>query len=374
MARLGGVGSACGMAGASRQQRQRRSRPPGLRDGRRSSICCGRRNATSICRDALPPRKLLELSDRDDPASPTVPALQLELHHHAPRSLLCMDATFCVLRCRVSRRTKLIAGAGGESLPLDAGTKMWAAMILAALLEQDRVRVGVDGDPQSPGASRMEQDAPWLQPPLTLLCHPGRRFSAGERWRLRVGMGGDLVAIGTSPPTLLSLPFPCISCLAVRCVRYPGLRRTTHAALGMRACCVRRSGCRREGLRAVLTAVSAYKNREKCCPDCVGVCAECVQVNPIFHVHVTPSPWTHTHVAPLHKHAHPVSQKVPLEGEGKGSRVAKGSWGASDGVESTPQHALEQPNLPLFSTLFLALSTPVGSCPPKTSRNSATQQ
>ena len=143
---------------------------------------------------------------------------------------------------------------------------------------------------------------------------------------------------------------------------------------GMRACCVRRSGCRREGLRAVLTAVPAYKNREKCCPDCVGVCAECVQVNPIFHVHVTPSPWTHTHVAPLHKHAHPVSQKVLLEGEGKGSRVAKGSWGASDGVESTPQHALEQPNLPLFSTLFLALSTPVGSCPPKTSRNSAAQQ
>jgi hypothetical protein len=227
---------------------------------------------------------------------------------------------------------------------------------------------------KSPGASIMEQDAPRLQPPLTLLCHPGRRFSAGERWRLRVGMGGDLVAIGTTPPTLLSLPFPCISCLAVRCVRYPGLRRTTHAALGMRACCVRRSGCRREGLRAVLTAVSAYKNREKCCPDCVGVCAECVQVNPIFHVHVTPSPWTHTHVAPLHKHAHPVSQKVPLEGEGKGSRVAKGSWGASDGVESTPQHALEQPNLPLFSTLSLALSTPVGSCPPKTSRNSAAQQ
>eukprot|EP01049_Picozoa_sp_SAG25_P015950 SAG25_NODE_3439_length_1082_cov_21.683622_2_plen_27_part_01 len=27
-------------------------------------------------------------------------------------------------------------------------------------------------------------------------------------------MGGDLVAIGTTPPTLLSLPFPCISCLA----------------------------------------------------------------------------------------------------------------------------------------------------------------
>ena len=111
------------------------------------------------------PRKPLELSDRDDPASPTVAALQLELHHPAPRSLLCMDASFCVLRCRVSRRTKLIAGAGGESLPLDAGAKMWAAMILAALLEQDRVRVGVDGDPQSPGASRMEQDAPRLQPP-----------------------------------------------------------------------------------------------------------------------------------------------------------------------------------------------------------------
>jgi hypothetical protein len=252
-----------------------------LRDGRRSSICCGRRNATSICRDALPPRKPLELSDRDDPASPTVPALQLELHHPAPRSLLCMDATFCVLRCRVSRRTKLIAGAGGESLPLDAGTKMWAAMILAALLEQDRVRVGVDGDPQSPGASRMEQDAPWLQPPLTLLCHPGRRFSAGERWRLRVGMGGDLVAIGTSPPTLLSLPFPCISCLAVRCVRYRVPPGPTHAALGMRACCVRRSSCGQGGLRGMLTAMLTAKNREKCCPDCGAGCTR-VKYKPLF--------------------------------------------------------------------------------------------
>ena len=101
------------------------------------------------------------------------------------------------------------------------------------------------------------------------------------------------------------------------------------------------------------------------------MCAECVQVNHIFHVHVTPSPWTHTHVAPLHKHAHPVSQKVPLEGEGKGSRVAKGSWGASDGVESTPQHALEQPNLPLFSTLASALCTLVSPCPPRTPRDRA---
>ena len=158
------------------------------------------------------PRKPLQLSDRCDPVSPTVPALQLELHHPAPRSLLCMDASFCVLRCRVLRRAK------------------------------------------SPGASIMEQDAPRLQPPLTLLCHPGRRFSAGERWRLRVGMGGDLVAIGTTPPTLLSLPFPCISCLAVRCVRYRVPPGPTHAALGMRACCVRRSSCGQGGLRGMLTA------------------------------------------------------------------------------------------------------------------------
>ena len=92
---------------------------------------------------------------------------------------------------------------------------------------------------------------------------------------------------------------------------------------GMRACCVRRSGCRREGLRAVLTAVSAYKNREKCCPDCVGVCAECVQVNPIFHVHVTPSPWTHTHVAPLHKHAHPVIAGAPAPAQRPASTLSE---------------------------------------------------
>ena len=33
------------------------------------------------------PRKPLQLSDRDDPVSPTVPALQLELHHLALRGV-----------------------------------------------------------------------------------------------------------------------------------------------------------------------------------------------------------------------------------------------------------------------------------------------
>jgi hypothetical protein len=54
------------------------------------------------------PRKPLQLSDRCGPVSPTVPALQLELHHLAPRSLLCMDASFCVLRCRVLRRANIL--------------------------------------------------------------------------------------------------------------------------------------------------------------------------------------------------------------------------------------------------------------------------
>jgi hypothetical protein len=88
-------------------------------------------------------------------------------------------------------------------------------MVAAAPLERVCVNVGVDGDPQSPGASIMEQDAPRLQPPLTLLCHPGRRFSAGERWRLRVGMGGDLVAIGAVPPTICLFLF--LASLAWRC-------------------------------------------------------------------------------------------------------------------------------------------------------------
>jgi hypothetical protein len=57
-----------------------------------------------------------------------------------------------------------------------------------------------------------------------------------------ISIGGDLAAIAVIPPPHLSLPFPCISCLAVCVCGYPGLRQTTHAALGMRACCVRRSG------------------------------------------------------------------------------------------------------------------------------------
>ena len=222
------------------------------------------------------PQKPLQVSDRCGPVSPTVPALQLELHHPAPRSLLCMDASFCVLRCRVLRRAKFGAGVGGATRHMDPGTKMRTAMVAAAPLVHACVRVGVDGNPKSPGASIMEQDAPRLQPPLTLLCHPGRRFSAGERWRLRISMGGDMVAIGATPPTLLSLPFPCISCLAVRCVRYRVPPGPTHAALGMRACCVRRSGCGQGGLRGMLTAMLTAKNREKCCPDCGAGCTRSV--------------------------------------------------------------------------------------------------
>eukprot|EP01047_Picozoa_sp_COSAG01_P052965 COSAG01_NODE_5627_length_4134_cov_3.733086_6_plen_114_part_00 len=103
------------------------------------------------------PQKPLQVSDRCGPVSPTVPALQLELHHPAPRSLLCMDASFCVLRCRVLRRAKIIVGACEEWGPLDEHTKMWTAMDLAAPLVQGCVNVGVDGDPQSPGASIMER-------------------------------------------------------------------------------------------------------------------------------------------------------------------------------------------------------------------------
>eukprot|EP01049_Picozoa_sp_SAG25_P002840 SAG25_NODE_154_length_13563_cov_44.588978_19_plen_199_part_00 len=166
---------------------------------------------------------------------------------------------------------------------------------------------------------------PAAAPPATTLCHPGRLFSADGRRRLRISIGGDLAAIAAIPPPHLSLPFPCISCLAVCVCGYPGLPAPTHAALGMRACCVRRSGCRREGLQAVLTAVSAYKNREKCCPDCAARCVWNVQStrqHPFSH---TPSPWTHTHVDTLHAHAQPVSQKVLLVREGKGSRVGEGS-------------------------------------------------
>jgi hypothetical protein len=51
----------------------------------------------------------------------------------------------------------------------------------------------------------------------------------------------------------------------------------TNAALATNACCVHRSGSGQGGggggVRAVLTAVSDAKSREKCCPDCVGGCA-----------------------------------------------------------------------------------------------------
>jgi hypothetical protein len=99
-----------------------------------------------------------------------------------------------------------------------------------------------------------------------------------------------------------------------------------------------------------------------------------VQVNPIIHFHVTPSPCTHTHNDTLHAHAHPVSHEVLLAGEGKGTRTAGGSSRGSDGVESTPQHVLEQPFYPSFWILASALCTPVSPCPPKTPRRAATHR
>ena len=77
------------------------------------------------------------------------------------------------------------------------------------------------------------------------------------------------------------------------------------------------------------------------------------------------------HLAPLHAHAHPLSHKVPLAGEGKGSREGKGSWRGSDGVESTPRDVLEQPFYPPFSPLASALCTSASSCQPRRSRNRA---
>jgi hypothetical protein len=93
----------------------------------------------------------------------------------------------------------------------------------------------------------------------------------------------------------------------------------------------------------MLAAVSGAKNREKCCSDCAaGVCKMC-KVHVIIHVHTLPPPCIHTHVDTLHAHAHPANHKALLEGEGKGSRVAKGSWGGRDGVECTPRHILLSP-------------------------------
>jgi hypothetical protein len=100
------------------------------------------------------------------------------------------------------------------------------------------------------------------------------------------------------------------------------------------------------------------------------VCAEYVKNTSISFSH-TPSPCTHTHIDTLHAHAHPVSHKVPLAGEGKVSREGEGSWRGSDGVESTPRDVLEQPFYPPFSPLSLALCTSAGSCPPKSPRNRA---
>jgi hypothetical protein len=77
------------------------------------------------------------------------------------------------------------------------------------------------------------------------------------------------------------------------------------------------------------------------------------EVHVIISLSHTPFPSTHTHVDTLHTHAHPVSQKEPLEGEVEGSREGEGSWGRRDGVESTPRDMLDKPfYTPVFDTFL----------------------
>ena len=75
------------------------------------------------------------------------------------------------------------------------------------------------------------------------------------------------------------------------------------------------------------------------------------EIHTIYVFSCTPSPCTHTHVVTPPAHEHRVSHRVPLTGEAKGAQVAGGSWGGRDGVDSTPRHALQQPNFPCFRHL-----------------------
>jgi hypothetical protein len=77
-------------------------------------------------------------------------------------------------------------------------------------------------------------------------------------------------------------PYPSVSSFSLHLLlggAVLGMRRCGArfaAALGMRACCVRRSGCGQGGLRGMLTAMLTAKNREKCCPDCGAGCTRSV--------------------------------------------------------------------------------------------------
>ena len=75
------------------------------------------------------------------------------------------------------------------------------------------------------------------------------------------------------------------------------------------------------------------------------------EIHTIYVFSCTPSPCTHTHVVTPPAHEHRVSHGVPLTGEAKGAQVAGRSWGGRDGVDSTPRHALQQPNFPCFRHL-----------------------
>ena len=180
------------------------------------------------------PQKPLQVSDRCGPVSPTVPALQLELHHPAPRSLLCMDASFCVLRCRVLRRAKKSrrlhngAGCAPAAAPLDPPVPSREAIFGRRAVEAS----GWDG--RRPGGYRR-------RPP----------YPSVSSFSLHLLLGGAVCAVpGTARAYSCGARYACL------------LRAQVWLWTG--------------GLRGMLTAVFDAKNREKCCPNCVERCARSV--------------------------------------------------------------------------------------------------
>ena len=153
--------------------------------------------------------------------------------------------------------------------------------------------------------SRCHRDR--LSTPAAAPLRPPCVIQGGD-FRPTGGGGFGLASEGT---WRLSPSFPLPICLFLSLASrawwcdecgYLGLPTPTHAALGTRACCVRRSGCEQGGLRVVLAVVPAYKHREKCCPDCAGRCAREAKQPALLLMytvsHASPSHRRHTCLTP----------------------------------------------------------------------------
>eukprot|EP01047_Picozoa_sp_COSAG01_P006620 COSAG01_NODE_242_length_20582_cov_314.397256_15_plen_387_part_00 len=210
---------------------------------------------------------------------------------------------------------------------------------------------------------------PAAAPPATTLCHPGRLFSADGRRRLRISIGGDVVAIAVIPPPYLSLLFPCISCLAVCATRVPGgcPRLLTQRSIRVPVVCAGLAASRGGYIRCCRLSLTLRIGRNAV-QIARRVCVRCVIIRLFMF----------THSPPLHSHArrHPTRTRASSQPQRTARRGRQG-FASSEGKLGRERwrgvHAATHPFEPFLTPVLDACERLVHTCQLLPTRNVAEQ-